>query len=277
MDVHRHHRHQHGRQSLRLTGGRFVYTSTTVVTLTRFTGQDLLVGVSDGATRHYQLAIGADLTCALTVSGPGGLHPGHAEQASTIYTVYLAWRSSSHQDTGSTALFCVPSGTVVDAAKVASLDLVSPYDFWSQPIGYFRNDAGSNIESFLNQGGRFWPDGQHEGLTIASALLSTAGASVDVRPFIPQESSQYYLSVQPFNTAAALYYCQIAFKESHTGVLDDTLLAYAGAVLGGSSKQTQFAEASTAGNDDFAAKIWYRWSFAPTTGLRLGLLYVDLY
>lgn len=187
-------------QTFALSSGYFVRTNDSTVTLTRsgFDGY-CHVEVGNGISQRV-VSFSSNKTMDLSVAGPGGLHPDYVEQASTVYTIYLAWNSGTSPIDGTIALFSVPSGTAIDAAKLTGLG--GGYDYVSCPIGYVRNNSGSSILFFAHTG-PWWLTSLSNAPVMLSTGKATVATAIPITAYVPAEASKYIISIYSNNTVTA--------------------------------------------------------------------------
>lgn len=192
-------------QAFSLSGGYFVYTNVSTATLT-VSGNDGYCHVEVGsAISQRVVSFSSNKTMSLAVSGPGGLHQDHVEAVSTVYVIYLAWKSATSPINGTADLFAVPSGTSITAAKLTALG--AGYDHVSNPIGVVVNDAAGNILSFYQLDDYFHYNAQ--ALNSGNANVLTP---IDLTAFCPVEAKNILFRFYWWNTGSTYIYCRIEWS-----------------------------------------------------------------
>jgi hypothetical protein len=287
MSHYPYYRHQSLRSGIRVVNGTFHYITTSKVALTATWPlvvpgvESVKIGVVNGDpadldARRQTISTTRGLVCDLSVSGPDGLHPDHLEQNSTVYAIYAAWRSSTAEHDGDVCLFAVPSGTTVNAAKVADLYPANPFDYWSECLGFVVNSGAGNIHPFYNLGSMFWFHASHYGIPILVNGTAIFSSSVPIHAVVPKESAGLVLSLIAENTGASERSVSVnCNRPSATYLIYRNYLS--SVVLGNAVKVCCTITVPVPAGHSLVDLLKYSWSGAPVGGLNLSILGVMLY
>ena len=158
------------------TGAKFAYTDAATITMSGAGSDSKAVVIVKSSTDTLSVVVAADLTCALSTSGAGGLDTG-SEASDTGYYVFLITK---------------PFGKL--PALLYSLSPTGPtmpsgYTYRSDPIWFISNDGSSNIIPFIDvNGGCFYTDP----VTLGTDLFGySAWTLVDCSPAAPDNSTMF--------------------------------------------------------------------------------------
>ena len=272
----------------RFVGGHFEYHDAHQVDFI-LDGEDgkihVIVGDEDGNQQKIMFSESKEVD--LAVAGPYGLHNSYTEEASTVYVIYAAWNSYTNPEesldylvTDDTAfegcIFAVPSGTVVNAAVIATL--TGNFDAYSKPLGFFANSAGSNILNFLSVDRK--TERYHAvdfGQVVLSAGVAVAAAKIDLSDFVPCEACRVRLYIHATQTGVDPVPNVLISLDDGTTIYD---VAQSGTMGGAAIGQVTWWSLIfdiDVIQADLTDMLEYIWSGAPTGGLNVYVQAVQLF
>jgi hypothetical protein len=234
------------------------------------------IGVGNGY-RQQIVSISSGRQCALTVIGPGGMHPSYAVVHNTCWIIYAAWKSTTAEHDGDVCLFAVPTGTILTSSVLQSLDPDSVWDYWSQPIAFFV--VWSNMGQYY-----LWPFVEQRGVTVFSDAyglqvlndgLAVVDTAIDIRSKVPQEAMEIALWVAAINNQDDASTLTVSVNDGAVTYAIYTSLNSDGNPTFGTKYVFSVIPCGLVG--PLQTMLRYVWSVLPTSGVDIEIHRVKLY